>query len=626
MYINLLRFQCNPTNRNNDKRLEEIAEAVNDIRYWIYAPGANASHWEEFYEQGIMGLGWDELGDLEQYKSKEDIVVKLQELENTDSSKKNDSAANWEFKNEIQIGDIIIPKKGRREYLGYGIVTSAYYYDSKRKNYRKCRKVNWIKKGVWVDGKGDIVLKTLTDITQYEDYVLRLKKLIGINEESTDIEREEPNNKATNTILYGPPGTGKTYKLKNEYFPIYTSQESLLTKEKHTEQVLKDCSWWQVIALTLLDLGNSSVSEIFDHDWIQIKTRYSNSKSVTPTLWGQLQSHTILECESVKYKSRTAPYIFNKMENKRWEILQDEVQDQSPELLSLYDSIKNFKPKSDVVIERYVFTTFHQSFSYEDFIEDIKPVMEGDQDELKYDIESGIFQQLCTDARNDPDNRYAIFIDEINRGNVSAIFGELITLIEQDKREGQPNQMSATLPYSKEAFSVPSNVDIYGTMNTADRSVEALDSALRRRFSFEELRPKPELLAEIDANATDVDGVNLVELLSTINDRIELVLDKDHQIGHSYFIGIHSLEDLKDAFTNKVFPLLEEYFFGDFGKIGLIVGGEFIEEVDKGNKVKLASNFRYDEANFFAEKKIYKYSDKDKWTIEAFQSIYTAQA
>lgn len=608
--------------------LKRIVEMRNQTRYWIYAPGANASHWDEFYEKGIMGLGWDELGDLNNYKSKDEIVKKLQELEDTKNSKKNDSAANWEFKNEIQIGDIIIPKKGRRDYLGYGIVTSEYYFDNTRKKYQKCRKVKWVKKGVWADKKGDIVLKTLTDVTEYEDYVLRLKKLIGISEHSISLKSSEAINQAINTILYGPPGTGKTYTLSKEYFPKYTTTKSLLTKEKHTEQLIKDCSWWQVIALTLLDLGTSSVSDIFDHHWIKIKTKYSNSKSITPTLWGQLQAHTILECELVKYKSRTAPFIFNKTTGKKWEILKEEVSEQTPELMELYHKINEFKPSDGESLKRYVFTTFHQSFSYEDFIEGIKPVMEESENEgeVKYEIKSGVFKQLCTDARNDRDNRYAIFIDEINRGNVSAIFGELITLIEQDKREGQPNEMTATLPYSKEEFSVPSNVDIYGTMNTADRSVEALDSALRRRFSFEELRPKPELLTELNQNATNIEGVNFVELLKTINERIELVLDKDHQIGHSYFIGVDNISSLKQVFVNKVFPLLEEYFFGDFGKIGLIVGGSFIEEVEKGSKVKLAANFKYDDANYFAEKKVYKYTASHTWGSAAFQSIYTDPA
>src|SRR5690606_6254361 len=174
---------------------------------------------------------------------------------------------------------------------------------------------------------------------------------------------------------------------------------------------------------------------------------------------------------------------------------------------------------------RYEFVTFHQSYTYEDFVEGIKPVMIEDieeQDNLKYEIKSGIFKELCKRAENDPNNEYALFIDEINRGNVSQIFGELITLIEHDKRKGEKNELTLTLPYSRNLFSVPKNLFIIGTMNTADRSVEALDTALRRRFSFTEMPPKPELIkTEGKVENGIVHGINLSILLEIINKRIE---------------------------------------------------------------------------------------------------------
>lgn len=150
------------------------------IQYWLFAPGQNASKWTEFYNEGIMGLGWDDLGDLNNYNSKNEIVKQLQKLENTTSSKKNDATANFDFKENIAIGDIIIIKKGRSEYLGYGIVTSDYYYDDNRTDYKKCRKVNWIKKGIWKELESKTVLKTLTNITPYFDYVEKIISLIGI--------------------------------------------------------------------------------------------------------------------------------------------------------------------------------------------------------------------------------------------------------------------------------------------------------------------------------------------------------------------------------------------------------------------------------------------------------------
>lgn len=212
---------------------------------------------------------------------------------------------------------------------------------------------------------------------------------------------------------------------------------------------------------------------------------------------------------------------------------------------------------------------------------------------------------------------HVLIIDEINRGNVSAIFGELITLLEEDKREGNPEHTEVKLPYSGNNFSVPNNVYIIGTMNTADRSVEALDTALRRRFSFVEMQPNLGILS--DDEYVKYKDVDLSKLLKTINERIELLIDKDHQIGHSYFIGIQGLEDLKRTFKDKIIPLLEEYFYGDFGKIGLVLGGEFIKSVE--NEIAFPENFEY-EKNFLEDKKIYRITSFSEWKVATFISIY----
>lgn len=417
--------------------------------------------------------------------------------------------------------------------------------------------------------------------------------LFGFNTNNkTEIKMETPINK----ILYGPPGTGKTYYLKDQLFEKYTLKETSITKEQHFETVVSGCSWWQVIAIALLDIGSSKVSDIFNNEWIQKKVSLSNSKTIRPTLWGQLQSHTINECEFVNVSNRQQPLIFNKTEDSYWEILEDQVKELVPELYDLKDSVDNYNPDPDKVIKNYSFITFHQSFAYEDFIEGIKPILPQNEAEeatdLGYTIEDGVFKQLCTKAKNDPDNRYAIFIDEINRGNVSAIFGELITLIETDKRKGAKNPMSVKLPYSKTDFSVPVNLDIYGTMNTADRSVEALDTALRRRFEFKEMMPDYSVI-ENEA----IGGITLSEVLKTINQRIELLLDRDHTIGHSYFVNVDSPRKLANAFNNKILPLLQEYFYGDYGKIGLVLGNGFVD-INDNQKINFAK-FKYENANDF---------------------------
>src|SRR5690606_30983944 len=320
-----------------------------------------------------------------------------------------------------------------------------------------------------------------------------------------------------NQILFGAPGTGKTHRLINEYFDLFTVKESSLTKEQFAESIITDLSWWQLITLALVDLKEAKVNEIHEHPLVKIKESISQSKTIRPTIWGQLQAHTVKECEFVNVEKRQEPLYFYKDTNSNWTIKDELLNELYPDAKQILESYKNFKPSSDKQIKNYEFVTFHQSFSYEDFIEGIKPDLNVENGELTYKIEDGVFKQLCNKARRDPHNKYALFIDEINRGNVSAIFGELITLIEESKRVGKEDEIEVLLPYSKEKFSVPNNVYVIGTMNTADRSVEALDTALRRRFSFVEMRPNPNIL--LNSEYQDVD---LKRLLETINQRIEV--------------------------------------------------------------------------------------------------------
>lgn len=197
-----------------------------------------------------------------------------------------------------------------------------------------------------------------------------------------------------------------------------------------------------------------------------------------------------------------------------------------------------------------------------------------------------------------PPKQYVLIIDEINRGNVSQIFGELITLIEEDKRLGNDEALEIILPYSKEKFGVPSNLYIIGTMNTADRSVEALDTALRRRFVFEEMPPKYDL----DGIQQELFGFKVAEILQTINKRIEKLLDRDHQIGHAYFIKKDKISII-DSFYKNIIPLLQEYFFGDYGKIGLVLGSGFIKIIENES---VFANFEHLDYSQFEEKESYE--------------------
>lgn len=243
---------------------------------------------------------------------------------------------------------------------------------------------------------------------------------------------------------------------------------------------------------------------------------------------------------------------------------------------------------------RYVAVTFHQSYGYEEFIEGLRPVLAaaGDTDagsparspqagsQVRYEIRKGTFLTLCDKARENPGERYACFIDEINRGNISKIFGELITLIETDKRDkldGSHPPFEVTLPYSGRTFSVPVNVDIYGSMNTADRSLALMDTALRRRFKFEAIMPELEQLKETHV-VWQGQKIDLQAMLATMNERIEALYDRDHTIGHGYFMRLKGIADgearfkeLASIFRNNIVPLLEEYFFEEWQKIRLVL-------------------------------------------------------
>lgn len=270
-------------------------------------------------------------------------------------------------------------------------------------------------------------------------------------------------------------------------------------------------------------------------------------------------------------------------------------------------NVEELKKNYNVVMERYnellkegrvKFITFHQSYGYEEFIEGIKPVL-NDQNGIGYTIEDGAFKAFCKDAikvegenshnavadDNDadvsmeqqdkefPNKNYVFVIDEINRGNISKIFGELITLIEDTKRAGMDEARTAVLPYSGELFNVPSNVYILGTMNTADRSISLMDTALRRRFQFIEMMPDVTILEKIGANR--VGDLDVALMLKTINERITYLYDREHTIGHAFFTKLAknpSIDTLRSIFEKSVIPLLQEYFYEDYQKIQFVLG------------------------------------------------------
>ncbi|EPR4404689.1 AAA family ATPase [Escherichia coli] len=454
---------------------------------------------------------------------------------------------------------------------------------------------------------------------------------------SEPIENKTIPHSPTNVIFFGPPGTGKTFTLQQK-MKEYTSHAVPADREAWLDSRLESLNWMQVITLVLLDLGKpAKVRQIIEHMWFQRKALLNGRNgNLSNTAWKALQAYTIPESLTVDYKNRREPAVFDKTDNSEW-FLVDSQLEQVEDLLALYAELKR-GPKSAEAIQRFAVVTFHQSCGYEEFIEGMR-ARSDESGNISYPIEPGIFMRLCQRANADPAHRYAIFIDEINRGNISKIFGELISLIEVDKRAGMPNAMSLQLSYSGDYFSVPANVDIIGAMNTADRSLALLDTALRRRFDFVEMMPDLSLLS-----GAKVKGIELESLLEKLNSRIEALYDREHTLGHAFFMPVKNALDtsdeetafkqLKIAFQKKIIPLLQEYFFDDWNKIRLVLADnqkqddnqQFVIEKTDDLDTLFGNNHglrRHDQQSTTYE---LKDLDQGVWNMpKAYRSIYQPQ-
>ena len=408
----------------------------------------------------------------------------------------------------------------------------------------------------------------------------------SVDDETTFKDEARP---PINRIYYGPPGTGKTYQLskllKREYEQVMTTVSRAEWGNQFIADNLAGLTWWEGIVAALYDLGGrADVTALLEHRFIKaISTAKPRNRNVRATLWANLQMHAKPDSETVKYEKRLSPMVFDKEADGTWYFL-DDWREQCADLAALVDQYKAGPPPDGALQQRYSFVTFHQSYGYEEFVEGLRPVLDSDSEsaEIQYEVRAGVFKDLCRRARSAPEQRFAMVIDEINRGNISKIFGELITLIELDKRDGAENAVSVTLPYSGESFSVPANVDIIGTMNTADRSLALLDTALRRRFEFVPVMPdaRDEPGAPLSGLrvTTGEQVIDVPRMLDAINRRVEALYDRDHCIGHAYFTPLATIPDgderlvaLQQVFSTRILPLLEEYFFEDWQKIRFVL-------------------------------------------------------
>jgi len=451
--------------QRDDKGTALADEDVDTVHYWIYSPGDGAFKWEDFYKKGVMGIGWNSIGDLRQYERKNDIKAAMKENFDPNSSNKNATHATWQFVHDMKPGDVVFVKKGMRQLVGRGVVESDYYYDENvDSNFPNLRKMIWINKGEW-DHPGKAAMKTLTDITSYTDYVKTLCVLFDNGLDNVDIEEPE--------VTYPP------YSAEKYLEEVYMSEDDYKT---------------------LVGL---------------VKTK----------------KNVILQ---------GAPGVGKTYAAKRLAYSMMGVKDQN----------------------RVMMVQFHQSYSYEDLIEGYRPTATG------FEIKKGSLYNFCKKAADDLENDYFFIIDEINRGNLSKIFGELFMLIENDKRGN-----ALQLLYSDEKFFVPKNVYIIGMMNTADRSLAMLDYALRRRFAFYEMKPSfgsdGFRKYRTDKASTKFDTlINCVESLNGIIASDDS-LGEGFCIGHSYFCNLNDIDDkaLSNIIEYELIPLLKEYWFDELTKV-----------------------------------------------------------
>ena len=405
---------------------------------------------------------------------------------------------------------------------------------------------------------------------------------------------------AKNIIYTGVAGTGKTYRLQQiakqytEFLPVANADELL-------KALLKPLSWRDVICLIFLNNYQQGrkllkVPEIIDHQFFRMKAQLNDRKeNLNQTAWGTLMMYSDKNSVRVKYHRRASQSYFDKDDSSNWFLLADSL----PLLADLQNKLDDYQaaihsqfqpnylqPK----LERFSFVSFHQAYGYEEFVEGIRPHI-ADNGQMSYRIESGAFLRLCQQAKHDPSHRYAMLIDEINRANVARVFGELMSLIEPTKRAGQTDSLSVNLAYSRQPFSVPSNVDIYATMNSQDHSLAPLDMAFRRRFEFIECQPQPQLLGKVMANGIEID---LAKLLTALNERISQNLAKDSQLGHSFLWGIDSLQALSAAFSQSIIPQVAQACQQHGQILQAIFGQTFIRLIDN----KKATGFMAQQAGF----------------------------
>jgi cytidylate kinase len=594
----LEEFKKDPQYKNADFiDLDYFLYFISQSAIWQLVGGRNGQLWhnEIWQHEGIAGYGTtgieEKYGESICSADEQKLAQMYTDAVGVKSSgyDKRVAALLNMFINKVKVGDVFVINQGKTAILGYGVVTSGPFFS---KNHfegdpQVYRKVVW----VWDIQNLDVKIPEEMK-TQFEQAISPMnfkqfqklipKGIIADDEEELLMNETERNIKdliqhKKQIILYGPPGTGKTYstiiKAHEIIFGIYDPkityrglQEKLESRQKNEIDV-SQLTWLRAIMLAFHENQKDKVSvdEIKNSKIIQEYSLITNNHTIRNTIWCTLQETAKLDSETVKQKRKSGNEFFDKDSESNWYLTEKGKEYQK-------SLVADLQEKKVTCSSQFNFVTFHQSFSYEDFVEGIRPVINDDESsQITYCIKPGIFMEICKKAELDPENNYVLVIDEINRGNISKIFGELITLLEDNKRKGEKEEISVKLPYSGEEFFVPTNVYIIGTMNSTDKSIALVDIALRRRFHFKRLNVNYDVIPNEDAK----------KFLQELNHIVSAIKNPDYEIGHYYFMNIPKEDEgnreLKSVFTNRILPLLEEYFFNDWEALATILGPESIQ-------------------------------------------------
>lgn len=561
-------------------------------RIWMYAPGEQAWAWQECLGKGVMLLGWDELGDLSQYTSQEDIASRLKEVEGIDGSKKNDSLACWQFQNEMAPGDIVYAKKGISTIVGKGIVRSAARFEPERDRYMHVRNVEWTDSGAWDVSHISIPMKTLTDWTSYPTGVADVENAMsGVKSAETENTRRRfwwltanPKIWSFSDIAIGEEQSYTLYNekgnprriLKNllaaqpgdmvigyESAPVkkivavceisrpHDDERMYLKKVRDLEAILGYEMLKEDPELSEMEFmvnPNGSFFALRDSEFEWIMGHFEEGESPLESTPDKYTDNDFLS--DVFMEPGDFDELKSLLRRKQNVILQG-----APGTGKTYAAkrlawaMMGCKDSS-----RIQQVQFHQSTSYDDFVYGYRPNEAGG-----FETVPGVFTEFCRRASARADEDFFFIIDEVNRANISKVFGELLMLIESNHR-GE----SVVLPVSGERFSVPENVFIIGMMNTADRGLALIDYALRRRFAFFEMEPALNNERFIEAVGTEM--APLVSAVRKLNETIaeDPALGRGFRIGHSYFCpGKGDPVDPASVVKYELAPLVEEYWFDD---------------------------------------------------------------